>query len=217
MASKPDIVYRFTVGKTGGPTSSVWRLWFNSKEKDGATSDVYFSYRFLGGKLKLSIHESGEIHYSLTGELAKELDIRNQQRHIDKWKVSYKDPIFKVIVPYTELRLPVRTVKGNVDHLPTPKHNHAIEIYLYITLQSLKELLPDQFSMLMEETLANGNTISLIWRDNPITESNKELYLSGKAKVRQFIKDKETSGDDLRAYLFVNNQEIERGFIDLAI
>jgi len=171
----------------------------------------------LGGKLKLSIHERGEIHYSVQGEVARALGKRNQQRHIDKWQLSHTIPLFKIVVPYSELRVKQDIEKGEIHYLPPPTNHSAVEIYLYITSQSLKDIMPEQFSIFLEKNLANGNTLSLIWRNNPITKNNNELNVTNKQKLKQIIHQRKITGKDLRGYLFINNEGKERGFIDLAL
>ena len=96
MSSNKDKVIRFSIGDQANGSSSVWRVWFN-KQGNNSTSDVYLSYRCLGGMQKVSIHQSGEIQYSFTSEYAKKMNIANQERHIDKWSTSNNSPIFKIL------------------------------------------------------------------------------------------------------------------------
>jgi len=71
----------------------------------------------------------------------------------------------------------------NVHFLPPPKESSATEIWLYVTEQSLKNVMQRAFSMLLEERLPNGRMISLIWWGNPITEDNMGLPERGFARV----------------------------------
>ena len=218
MSSNKDFIFRFTVGEKDGAISSIWRLWFNKPEVNGASSDVYFAYRALGGVLKLSIHESGDIHFSFTGDYAKLQDIQNQQRHIEQWKLKFEDPIFKIIVPFTELRKTV--IEENhipIEYISAPLSGNALEIFLYITQQSLSNYEDEHFLLLLEKPLANKNILSLIRRDNPITEYNSKLYLTQKNKLKENIINHHINGKDLRGFLLINNQGKERGFIDLAL
>ena len=209
MGSNQDIVYRFTVGEEGYRRSSIWRLWYNKPEKEKATSDVYFSYRDLAGKHKLSIHQSGEINFSYDANFAKQLGIANRQRHLDKWRINYTEPLFKVIVPYTEAKEERSNIKGKIHYIPLPQTQNAIEVYLYITNQSLIGMMPSQYLSLFEGELANRNILSLIYRDNPITEDNRRLYMNAKEKFKHITNS--------RLCLFVNNAGQERGFIDIAL
>lgn len=216
MGSKKDTVIRFSVGEANGEVSSVWRIWFN-KPSVNSTSDVYLAYRLLGGILKVSIHESGKIQYSLTGEHAKKIGIPNQERHIDKWDIQGRSPIFKIIVPFTELKLASNSKTNKIRYLKKPTHGNAVEIFLYITDDTILPILPLEFSMFEEHILNNGKVLSLICRDNPITEKNKNLYTTHKEKLLEIVTNKSLKGRDLRGDLFLNNNANERGFIDIAL
>jgi hypothetical protein len=48
-------VIRFAPGRNREPASSIWKVWAEG-------SDVYALSRRLGGSLKISVHESGQIH-----------------------------------------------------------------------------------------------------------------------------------------------------------
>lgn len=215
MGSNKDKVIRFSVGSHDSGYSSIWRIWFN-KPSIEATSNVYISYRSLGGTQKISIHQSGDIQYSFTSEYAKKMDKRNSSRHIDKWNISLNRPIFKIIVPDTELKK-VDSIDNEIKLVPPPSKDCAIELYLYITTKSIFNIMPKEFNMFEENTLSNGNVLSILWRDNPITDNNKNLYLSHKNMLRQIIKKDSIEGDDLRGFLFLNNNGNERGFIDIAL
>jgi hypothetical protein len=46
---------RFAPSRNGEPASSIWKIWAEG-------SEVYALSRMLGGALKISVHETGQIH-----------------------------------------------------------------------------------------------------------------------------------------------------------
>ena len=216
MGSKKDIVIRFAVGEPNGDVSSVWRVWFN-KLGDNSTSDVYLSYRYLGGVQKVSIHESGSIQYSFTGEYAREKGIPNKDRHKDKWKLQGKYPLFRIIVPFTELKLADTAANyKKVKYIQNPSYGCAIEIFLYITTGKLSSKPP--YNMFEEHILNNGNVLSLLWRENIITDENRNLYETAKKELLEILpKNMFPQNKIVRGAFFLNSGENQRGFIDISL
>lgn len=211
MGSNKDIAIRFAVGHPDSEISSTWRIWFN-KPAEEATSDVYLSYRALGGTLKVSIHQSGSIQYSFTGEHARKLNIPNKERHLDQWDLQGRYPIFKIIVPFTELKAAKAKIKKKIKSIDAPSNGNAVEIYLYITNDSIGDKMPKDYKLFEEHVLNNGKTFSIIWRNNPITENNSRLYLSRKEILKQVVVENELTGEDLRGFLYLRNGDHERHY-----
>jgi hypothetical protein len=75
----PGGAMRVAVGRPGH-RSSVWRVWANQSK-----SDVYVAARVLAGKLKFSLHESGDWRHQWVTTEKAQLFTGQNGRVIDQW------------------------------------------------------------------------------------------------------------------------------------
>lgn len=207
---------RFAVGDTPACTSSVFRIWGDDPLKDqNAKSDVYFAYRQIAGDLKISFHQSGQINHSFTSQYAQKNEIENHLRHIDTWTIDLTKPLFRILVPFTEIIRGLKDYHPQTQLIPAPPDGHATDIFIHITDGYFTQL-PDGYHVFFEKTLASGNTLSIVWRIEPVTEHNREIYTKAKAEAASFADPHRKEDSDMRSWLYLRNGD-DRGFIDLSI
>jgi len=216
MANK-NFELRFCVGEKNKATSSVWRIWGHDPlKKSDANSNVYFSYRSIAGEIKISFHESGQINYSFTSQYIEKKELENQLRHIEQWEINTKKPVFRIIVPHSELKEPKFKFHKKTKFIPAPDEGYASHLYIYITDINIKASLPNDFNLLFEQQLANKNWLSIVWRQEEVTENNKNLYIEAKKQVNKIANYYSGKAKDLRGYLFLNGSSGPNGFVDIS-
>jgi hypothetical protein len=72
------------------------------------------------------------------------------------------------------------------------------------------------FNLIFKQQLANKNWLSIVWRQEEVTENNKDLYIEAKKQVSKIANDHSGKTTDLRGYLFLNSSSGPNGFIDIS-
>jgi hypothetical protein len=74
---------RFATGSRLGPRSTIWKAWVHGDE-------AYIASRMFGSDMKASFHSSGQCQWSATDTwVRRQKDVRNSERHVKRWQVSY--------------------------------------------------------------------------------------------------------------------------------
>ncbi len=128
--------YRIAVGSEDGLRSTVWKFWVQR-------NDIYIQSRMFGSDSKVSLHESGQCQWSLTGDwVIKDSRRRNSDRHIVKWVAerpleNVAQHIFRIHILETELRK-VENIENlkRVHFISPPPAKSAISLECYITSPS---------------------------------------------------------------------------------
>ena len=103
MDTNNDFEIRFGVKSENGLSSRTWKLWHSNNE-------IYIVERNCGHKFKVSLHKSGRWQVSFSQDVVAEMQIKNQERHIDKWICPQNNVAknftlaFRIIIPASELR-----------------------------------------------------------------------------------------------------------------
>lgn len=171
--------FRFAVGSSTLPRSSLWRVWTSKPPK----SDVYIAVRHLAGILKISLHESGVWRAAFTSQFAERRFDRDptESRLIERWKrPGDLSPgvclAFRIIVPTTELRmatvLPQDTNK--IRWIPSPGRSNLTEFLVFFTTSQTKVTgWPGKRAMathfLASHILPSGEILWLVYSYNPVS------------------------------------------------
>lgn len=125
--------YRIIVGSQDGLRSTVWKFSVHC-------NDIYIMSRMFGADSKVSLHESGQCQWSLTGSwVVKSPERKNTDRHIVKWvahrpNANEAQHIFRIHIPESELRNvgDIESLKG-VNWISPPPAGAAVSLECYIT------------------------------------------------------------------------------------
>ncbi|HUV52799.1 MAG TPA: hypothetical protein VMW64_06970 [Dehalococcoidia bacterium] len=174
MKTKQEQVCRFIVRSEEGKRSGLWLIWTST---GGKKSDIYVTVRPLAGRLKVSIHESGQCQASFNREFISEIEdlgtwTRNS-RHLLKWSMRELAPgvalATRIIVPTSELtEIPI-SPKKLVVSVPAAPFGKAVEFALLLTEPRAKVTgWPGKRSMatqlVTKMLLANGNILWVVNR-----------------------------------------------------
>jgi len=128
---------KFAVGTPTGVSSSTWTI---SPRMD----DIYLWTWVSGGQHKVSLHASGDCHWSGTEKWVRENarpDFQNKERHFEKWHQAETDPsglnvLCRLLFPTIDLGRSLKDVKISADKgilwLPPPGVGQATEVNCYI-------------------------------------------------------------------------------------
>jgi hypothetical protein len=195
MPKKDDFVARVAVGHIHGPQSAVFRIWSPSGK-----SDVYAAVRDIAGKIKISLHETGECNAGLTTQFAgKEVSAvaaMGGSRHQSKWSRhthvgSWIVTPLQFVIPASELRMwrakPILSEK--VTWLQPPGEGRSVIISCIFSGQSLPdEEWPGRRNgthLLGTKLLPNGEKFWLIWQDCSSGPIEQGLLFKAQAHMKQ--------------------------------
>jgi len=203
MKKNNDFEIRFGVKNEMDLFSRIWKLWQSNNE-------IYIVDRNCGHKFKVSLHKSGNWQVSFSQDTVPEMQIKNQQRHIDKWNCPKNNLgsnftlAFRIIIPNSELRIYKQKNKGKkIDWINSATNGDAREIGVILehTLQHMKTGWPgsnNSFSLLGQGVLSNGEKLWLIYRDIKLTDNDiillKTKKENGKNEGGAFLIGKEIDG-----------------------
>lgn len=140
-----DFVVRVAVGRTECPQSAIFRIW-SPKGK----SDVYASVRDIAGKIKISLHGSGECNAGLTSQFANKeataVAMIGGLRHQSQWTrqthvgTRMVNPL-QFAIPASQLNAwrSAPIAAKNVTWLETPERGQSIIISCIFTGQCLDD------------------------------------------------------------------------------
>lgn len=115
--------------------STVWNFATNR-------ADVFISAAMFNGDIKVTLHASGECHFSRPNEWVVAAPGRtNQERHIVKWTIdrtygTTAEQVFTVRIPRSEIRpgLPLDPdLKSSALWLSAPGRGYATDLVCYLT------------------------------------------------------------------------------------
>lgn len=195
MPKIDDFVVRVAVGHIQGPQSAVFRIWSPSGK-----SDVYTSVREIAGKIKISLHETGEGNAGLTTQFAMQevtaVVAMGGSRHQSRWtRQTHVGSLvvtpLQFAIPASELRLwrvqPGATEK--VTWLEPPGQGRSVIISCVFTEQSLAD---DEWPgrrngthLLGTKLLPNGEKFWLVWQDCPTGPVEQTILSEAQAHIRQ--------------------------------
>lgn len=133
-ARKGDPFIRFAVGSPEAGRSAVWRLWVRR-------SDVYIAGRYLGGDLKVSLHEAREHwRFAFTREHMQRPEPLVGDRLIDKWEQPREfapgwTKAFVIFVPSSEIQRPDLDLVNpdEVVWIPPPEPGNAVQFTVLLS------------------------------------------------------------------------------------
>ena len=169
--------YRFGVRAQNRQRSSLWVMSIPRNR-----SDVYLTAMPLGGKLKVSIHESGKCQASITSEFYRVLDnstdTKPSSRHFKKWNIkeinSGVSLALRILIPSSGLFVDQQELNGSATQIQplwiqaAPK-DKGTEFALFTTTPNTKvTICPGHRSMgeqvVIKHTLPNDNILWLLYR-----------------------------------------------------
>lgn len=214
--SKP---IRFGIKDVNDNQSGVYRVWTSK-------SDVYLAVRVLGGDIKVSLHESKECQFSFTSNFIKGLDIPNKSRHIEKWerKPNIGQGItlaFRIVIPQSELRERI-VDQSKVKWIENSEESTCLEVALIFTEKGINVSgWPGKKSMgtqlLKSYKLPNGETLWLVYYKTIIDDKLKEQLNEYRKVVRDKLLVKRVDSTNIRGFLFGDESDDSRKFIDIAL
>jgi len=220
--SKKDS-FRFAVKSKNNLISSVWRLQLTK-------NDVYLSVRCLMQTMKVSLHESGEWQISFTSEFVKKKEMKNQERHIEKWsnKNNITDGItlaFRICIPFSELREKYENTSKTVSYIEISEESGTIAEIFFIFTESNVEVSswPGKNSMntelLTKFQLDNGQKLWLVYTQRKMEEQDERNLENYKVKMLEYLRESgaNTDGKHIRSVLIGSEEDGSRKFIDVAL
>lgn len=195
MIKADDFVARVAVGHSQGPQSAIFRIWSPSGK-----SDVYASVREIAGKIKISLHETGECNAGLTDQFARQeitaVASMGGSRHQERWTrqthVGSRVVIpLQFVIPASELRLwrEQSIITGKVTWLEPPRQGRSIIISCLFTGQSLSD---DEWpgrrngtQLLGTKLLPNGEKFWLLWQDCPTGPVEQRIFSKAQVHMKQ--------------------------------
>jgi hypothetical protein len=191
-----DFKVRVAVGTLLGPQSAVFRIW-----SPRGKSDVYASVRDIAGKIKISLHETGECNAGLTTEFAKQenaaVDAMGGSRHQSRWtRLKYVGSGMVVplqfAIPASELRSTEgepATASKKVTWLQPPEQGRSVIISCAFTGQSLaNNEWPGRRNgthLLGIKLLPNSEKFWLFWQDCPTSSIEQVIFSEAKAHMKR--------------------------------
>ncbi len=221
-------VVRFAVGNPEGPRSTVWRLWASGDH-------VYISSRLYGDTIKASLHKSGKWRWGFTEEYtARENSLlpAGADRALHKWgRPPERFPgitsAFEIIVPSTELAMPrhplseeaARKYTSKVHWVSAPSSEMEAHFRVLFTASDSPTTVTNK--VIWQHELTDGETVSLIVYEQPMTDGNKAYLASGKRRIlREIGKAAEDSAladaREPRGYLMGDAEDGTRFLVDIS-
>jgi hypothetical protein len=208
MTKQRPFECRFGVGDPQGKHSLVWKIWTSRN-----TPDVYVTSRSMGGRMKASIHASGQRHVGITSEYAHD----KSTRHYDRWLGGHelKKGVtieFHISIPTAELRsfpLSTRDLRKNVVWLPPAPESQEVVITLLFLAPEEQATPPsgdDEMRLIASGTLADLRQVWLVAANRPYEP------VPNQAEVFQTIREQMASAEielswlDDRFRLFLGHQ-----------
>ncbi len=190
-----ELEARVVVGHSPEPQSAFLRFW-----SQRGKSDVYASVRNIAGKIKISLHESGECNAGLTDQFAKnELEAVaaiGGSRHQSKWR--RKTHVGSLIVTPLQFAIPFSQLKvwkndtgteKRITWINPPEPNHSIIISCIFSGQALSD---DKWpgrnngtNLIVSNILPNGEKFWLVWQDCPTSALVHEILAEAKVHMKQ--------------------------------
>jgi hypothetical protein len=198
MKTKQEQVCRFIVRSEDGKRSGIWRIWTSL---GGKKSDIYLTVRPLAGRLKVSIHESGQCQASFDREFISEIEDRGtwerNSRHLLKWSLIELTPgvalAARIIVPTSELtEIPITPRKPFVC-VPAAPTGKAVEFACFLTASNAKVTgWPGKRSMVtqlvIKMPLANGNILWVVNRTVDPPQSSLDKITDAEALEGKIVR-----------------------------
>jgi hypothetical protein len=166
LPSSPKNKIRFGIGEDGNRYSEIWKLWCNR-------SDVYLTSKAFGGRIKLSLHQSGVCQYAFSKDFFdKSADLLKPafpDRTWERWhrRIAIgKDIVHAATVIFSSSEeWNAYDVSGNVEAvlLPPPPHGYCFEICLmFSAIPHSKYANPGDAVPMREFVLDSGEFLS-VW------------------------------------------------------
>jgi hypothetical protein len=196
MTKNDDFVVRVAVGSLHGPQSAIFRIW-----SPLGKSDVYASVRGIAGKIKISLHETGECIAGLTTQFAKQetvaIDVMGGSRHQSRW-TRLKHVASGIVVPL-QFAIPaseLRPIEGEpaaasktVTWLEPPVHGRSVIISCAFSGQSLADNewpgRRNGTNLLGIKILPNSEKFWLFWQDCPTSPIEQMIFSEADAHMKQ--------------------------------
>jgi hypothetical protein len=224
-----DQAARFGVMASDGRQSSVWRAWVPA-----AKSDVYVAARSIAGKLKVSLHESGNWREGFTREFSQNSGgfvLPPGDRARQKWQ---RPPDFapgltmayQVIIPESELWQPAQISNPPDVHWEQPAGVGQESVFSVILMRSeavgltgwpgmdaMASRLVSRFS------LANGETCWIVAHDQTTHPDNRTTMDTFKSWVESNRPSFPNVGDwsSIRGIILVRDPSGTRRSIELRV
>ena len=200
-----DLVARIAVGDRKGPRSATFRIW-SPKGK----SDVYAAVRDIAGKIKISLHESGECNAGLTNQFGTQeagaVAAIGGSRHQSQWtRLTHTGGIIvtplQFFIPASELREWRKTTPDKKTiWIAPPTLTQSIIISCIFSGQCFANGdwpgRQNGTRIITSKLLPNGEKFWLLWQDCPTSEMEQTMLRKAKARMAttnmvQFSRPKE--------------------------
>lgn len=180
MEKNSNFEIRFGVKNENGLSSRTWKLWHSNNE-------IYIIERNCGHKFKVSLHKSGNYQISFSQDSVPDMQIKNQERHIEMWSCPRKNLTsnftltFRIIIPNSELRAYKQKKKAReIQWIDPATCGDAVQIGVILehSLQHMSTGWPgsnQDCALLGQGVLSNGEKLWLIYKDIQLSDSDIHL------------------------------------------
>jgi hypothetical protein len=194
----PGQGFRFAVGSTDGPKSTVHRIWTAKN-----SSDIYLAGVPTAGTMKISLHESGHWQHSFLSNVAMEYVSTNVERHVDKWQrpncfMPGWTRCYCITVPRTELRH-IDIDGANVRWAEDPGHGYWVNLEVVLRDPGVTSALTwDEGILLGNLMLKNNGSVTVFarrYKPTPVDASKLARYRDfflGNEEIRSQFEDMDT-------------------------
>jgi hypothetical protein len=220
----PEQAIRFGISDGSGHRAATWKLWTPSGK-----SDIYLACRVLGGKLKASLHQSGNWHvaYSPT---AFEEDVQGaiptqSDRFLEKWpRPTTIAPgvtlAFRIVTPHSAVTSRISQEDQNITWIPNCSPPRATEIDIMIVAPTTPVIgWPGKNKMgtklIGSYPLTNGESVwAVYW---VVDMPDLSPATKGVGKFYKGQSEEDLKSDELRAMVFGSEPDGSRVMYDCAV
>jgi hypothetical protein len=213
----PGGTIRIAVGRAGCH-SGVWRIWAGPNQ-----SDVYVSARVLAGKLKFSLHESGDWRLQWLSKAQATQYANTESRIIDQWPSPSSGPGgwtkgLTVWVPGQDIvDIPDdRHRLDGVDWLPAPATNVAIGVHVVIAETGHGFVPVTGAAPFAGFWLADGRVVLVVVSAHRLDAGARAWLDERRAAARVAVRAKGDPGSGTRMAVFGSHTDGSRAVWDLA-
>lgn len=212
LAKSPKKKLRFGVGDGGRLYSEIWTLWNNR-------SDVYLTSKAFGGRIKLSLHQSGVCQYAFSKDFWEansgvfESGFKDRTWH--RWRRPYaaKDKLVHVatvIFASCEQWNDYDSVSNEAVALLTPPpHGYCFEVSIICSTDSYTAYSePNAMGPLIEIELENGEYLT-VWPVFSKLPSDYFDFRKIEGGIVEFGPVLAGKGDDVRGISVVHLTQLE--------
>lgn len=147
----------------GKQVANFWKVWT-------VGSEIYAVKRSMGTEAKISFHESGEIHYRISGQPRRLMSPPiplPELAHLGEWKIAAE---FRTLLsPGARLPVPEHFKKGKIIGIEVPAGHYK---KMTLLIGASDSSLPENFAPIWLNRLRNGNIAAVVLQTFPLDEVN---------------------------------------------